>query len=153
VRLVFDRNTLQQGKGVSRSITGVVYFELSPDRQFPCAGWSDFVVVVANWWRAALEQINRGAPADLLFMDGPYQINVVPDGKGLLLRCVERRLQGPHLLHEAVVQTDDFKRELLTFAHNVSVACRDAGIESMDLDELRKHRSALWLVLPVTDRG
>ena len=137
MRIVFDPNTLQQSK--RGAVTGVVYFEFSLDVQFPIAGWNDFVIVVANSWRDALEQIGDGqAEADLRFMDGPYWITAVSRGKNLLLRCIEDR-RGASLLCEVVLQADDLKRELLTFARNVSVACKAAGINSADLDELRRH--------------
>jgi hypothetical protein len=94
---------------------------------------------VANWWRGALEKIVEGqAEADLRFMDGPYWITAVSQVTNLLLRCIEDH-QGAGPVHEVGVQVDDLKRELLTFARDVSVACKAAGIESADLDELRCH--------------
>jgi hypothetical protein len=137
MRILFEPNTLQRSK--RGSVTAVVYFGFSPDLQFPVAGWNDFVVVVANWWRAALKQISEGqAEADFLFMDGPYWITAVSRGTNLLLRCIEDR-QGAGLVYEVVVQMDNLKRELITFAHDVSIACKAAGIESADLVELRRH--------------
>jgi hypothetical protein len=86
-----------------------------------------------------LEQISQGqAEADLRFMDGPYWITAVSQGTNLLLRCIEDR-RDAGLLYEVVVQVDDLKRELLTFARDISVACKAAGIESADLDELWCH--------------
>jgi hypothetical protein len=46
MRVLFDHDTLRQGK--RGSVTGIVYFEFSPEVQFPEAGWNDFVIVVAN---------------------------------------------------------------------------------------------------------
>jgi len=137
MRIRFDANTLHQSK--MGSVTGVVYFEFGPDLQFPDAVWSDFVVVVANWWRAALEQISKGqAEADFLFMDGPYWITAVSQGRKLKLRCIDNH-RDAGLVCEVVVQMNDLKRELNTFARDVSVACKAAGIESPDLDELRSN--------------
>ena len=80
MRIIFEPNTLRQSRRRG-SVTGVVYFEFSTDRQFPVAGWNDFVVVVANWWRAALEQLREGrAEVDFLFMDGPGWITAVSGG-------------------------------------------------------------------------
>jgi hypothetical protein len=71
-------------------------------------------------------------------MDGPYRITAVSQGATLLLRCIEdRRDAGP--VYEIVVKADDLKRELLTFASDVSVACKAARFESADLDQLRRH--------------
>ena len=137
MRVLFDPDTLRQGK--RGSVTGVVYFEFSPEVQFPVAGWNDFVIIVASWWRAALEQISHGqAEAELRFMDGPYWITAVPQGTNLRLLCIEDR-RDVGLVYEVVVQVEDLKRELRTFARDLSVACKAAGIESADLDELRCH--------------
>jgi hypothetical protein len=137
MRILFDPNTLQQSK--MGSVTGVVYFEFNPDLQFPTAGWNDFVVVVANWWRVALEQISEGqAEADFRFMDGPYWITAVSQGTNLLLRCIEDR-RGAGLVYEVVVHVDDLRREVITFCRDVSLACKAAGIESADVDKVRHH--------------
>lgn len=135
--IVFEPDTLRQSK--MGSVTGVVYFVFGPGVQFPIAGWNDFVVVVANWWRVALDKISsEQAEVDLLFMDGPYRITAISLGTKLLLRCIEDR-QGAGLVHEIVVVAADLKRELHTFASNVSAACKAVGIDSADLDELRRH--------------
>jgi hypothetical protein len=46
VRICFDPGTLRQSR--SGSITGVVYFEFGPERQFPSPGWNDFVSAAAE---------------------------------------------------------------------------------------------------------
>jgi hypothetical protein len=135
VRIFFDPNTLHQSK--TGSVTGVVYFEFSPDQQFPGVGWNDFVVVVANWWMAAMEELIEGqAEVHFRFMDGPYWITAISKGTFLRFHCNEDTW-GADRSCEVVVQIDDLKRELLTFARNVSAACKRAGIESSDLDPLR----------------
>jgi len=52
-----------------------VYFDFD-GVQFPVAGWNDFVVVVTNWWLAALDWLVRDVVTEikLCFMDGPYWI-------------------------------------------------------------------------------
>ncbi len=120
------------------SVTGVVYFDFGSDRQFPSAGWSDFVVVISSWWLVALEELVQGTvESDLLFMDGPYRIAAVTREPGILLRCTEVRI-GAGVLYEVAVGVEDLKRELMIFARHVSNACEDANIQSADLDVLRK---------------
>jgi hypothetical protein len=115
----------------------VVYFEFSPDRQFPSLGWSDFVVVLASWWMVALNEITNGvSEATLQFMDGPYWITVVRKEGGLLLRCTEDR-RGAGILHECRLRLDDLTGEIFNFARNVSEACKLAEISSIDLDNMR----------------
>jgi len=58
LRICFDPGTLHRSR--SGSITGVVYFEFSPGRQFRSLGWNDFVVVLASWWMVALKEIIEG---------------------------------------------------------------------------------------------
>jgi|SRR6478609_7355523 len=137
MRIVFDANTLHQSK--MGSITGVVYFDFGAEQQFPVAGWSDFVAVVASWWLAALEAFSRAKTEVLLrFMDGPYWITAVAqEGSTVLLRCtVDRR--GARVVHEAIVQAAELQEELTSFARAVSNACARACIESPDLDNVRR---------------
>jgi hypothetical protein len=138
MRIVFDPNTLHQSK--MGSVTGVVYFDFGAKRQFPVTGWSDFVIVVVNWWLAALDCISHGGmETELRFMDGPYWIAVVAqEGANLLLRCTEDR-RDAGVVYEVVVGVGDLRRELTDLAGEVSQACARAGIESADLDHLRRH--------------
>jgi hypothetical protein len=135
VRISFDPSTLRQGR--SGSITGVVYFEFSPERQFPSPGWSDFVVVLAAWWMSALKEITEGAlEVKLRFMDGPYWITVVAQEGELLLRCTEDR-RGAGVVYELRVKLNDLTGEIFAFARKVSDACKTAGISSVDVDSMR----------------
>jgi hypothetical protein len=136
MRIVFDPNALHQSK--KGSVTGVVYFDFGANRQFPVAGWDDFVVVVANWWIAALRQIVEGQiTAEFYFMDGPYRITAVSQEASLLLRCIEDRSDAGEV-YTVAVEMRDLERELITFARAVLSACEKAAIESTDLDLLRR---------------
>jgi len=138
MRIVFDPNTLHQSK--MGSVTGVVYFDFGGKRQFPGAGWSDFVIVIVNWWLAALDRIYQGdVETQLRFMDGAYRIVVVAqEGASLLLRCIEDRRDGEDV-YEVIVGLRDLRCELIDLASKVSQACASVGIESVDLDHLRRH--------------
>jgi hypothetical protein len=135
VRISFDPSTLHQSR--LGSITGVVYFEFDPERQFPSLGWNDFVVVLASWWMVALKEITEGASeVKLRFMNGPYWITVVSQEGELLLRCTEDR-RGAGVMYELRVKLSDLTGEIFTFARKVSNACKTAGISSVDLDNMR----------------
>jgi hypothetical protein len=135
VRISFDPSTLRQSR--LGSISGVVYFEFNPERQFPSLGWNDFVVVLASWWMVALKEITEGASeVKLRFMDGPYWITVVSQEGELLLRCTEDR-RGAGVVYELRVKLSDLTGEIFTFARKVSDACKTAGINSVDLDNMR----------------
>src|SRR5262245_54115149 len=133
VRIVFDPTTLHQSR--MGSITAIVFFDLGPDKQFPGIGWNDFVVVVASWWLAAVEQVARGAlRAELRFMDGPYWITILrAEGSAVRLQCYEERTT-PQVVNETVVNIEDLSRELREFSSAVSLACARVHFESPDLD-------------------
>jgi hypothetical protein len=115
----------------------VVYFEFSPERQFPSPGWNDFVVVLASWWMVALKEITEGASeVKLRFMDGPYWISVVSQEGRLLPRCTEDH-RGAGVVYELRAKLGDLTWEIFTFAREVSDACKTAGISSLDLDNMR----------------
>jgi hypothetical protein len=135
VRICFDPSTLHQSR--SGSVTGVVYFELDPERQFPGPGWSDFVVVLASWWMVALKKIADGtSEVELRFMDGPYWITVASQEGALLLRCMEDN-QDARVVYELRVKLNDLTGEIFSFARKLSDACKAAGIRSVDLDNMR----------------
>lgn len=103
------------------------------------AGWNDFVIVVANWWMAALQQIVEGqTAAEFRFMDGPYWITAVPQDANLLLRCIEDRPDVGEV-YTVVVEVRDLQRELNTFSRALSDACEKAAVQSTDLDQWRRH--------------
>ena len=137
MRIVFDADTLGQRRPRG-SVTGVVYFDFGAGRQFPCAGWNDFVVVLSNWWRAAFDELLHGqSSAELLFMEGPHGITAIDQGRArLLLRC--RNGRDDAATFEAAVGLGDLARELARLDEDVSRACASAGIESDDLDDLRR---------------
>lgn len=137
MRLIFDSSTIHQSR--MGSVTGVVYFDFDAEHQFPAAGWNDFVVVLANWWLVALDQITSTQKETILrFMDGPYWIAAIAqEGSRLLLRCTEDR-QGVRVVHETIVEAGDLKREVTGFGRAVARACAGSGIGSADLDKLKK---------------
>ena len=49
---------------------------------FPDGEWTDFPVVVLNWWITAVLEASRKENGDfkLLFMDGPYAVNCHKEG-------------------------------------------------------------------------
>lgn len=120
-------------------MTGVVYFDFGTDRKFPAAGWNDFVIVILNWWFAALGQLSQGEKkVDLRFMDGPYWITAIAKGRDLILRCIEDR-RGAGEPYEVVVGLEDLRSELMSFAYRLSSACTRANISSDELVQLRKY--------------
>lgn len=140
MRIVFDESTLEQGNNASRSITGVLYFDFG-GYSFPGERWNDFVVVIATWWLDALEKLERGVDheAVLRFMDGPYWITLTRhDNNAALLRCTEDR-RGAGVVHEEYIDLPVFTAQVRRIARQVASACHRSGIESSDVDALRRY--------------
>lgn len=136
MRIVFDSTSLHQSK--RGAVTGVVHFDFEGDCQFPVAGWNDFVVVVAGWWFAALQEIDaHTGNVALRFMDGSYSITVIPsEGDTVLLRCVEDR-SGAGVIAEYATGRRELAAEIRNLAASVFNACRERGIQSPDLERIR----------------
>ena len=140
MRIVFDESTLEQGDNASRSITGVLYFDFG-GFSFPMERWNDFVVVITAWWLEALEKLEQGADREVVlrFMDGPYWITVTwQRGEPLLLRCTEDRREAG-IVHEEYVNLPEFTAHVRRVARQVASACSRNGIESTDVDTLRRY--------------
>ncbi len=139
MRVVFDPASLHQSS--RGAITAVVYFDFGADQQFPVAGWNDFVVVVAGWWLAGLQEL-AGASSEvkLRFMDGPYWITVTrQDSDTVCLRCTEDR-SGADAPGEFVTSWKEFSTEVRSLADDVLQSCANQGFQSPDLQKLRPAR-------------
>lgn len=135
---MFDETTLKQSSSVSRSITGVVYWEFG-DFCFPAERWDDFAVVITTWWLDALHRLDRGIDSDveLFFMDGPYHLAATRvSSEDVKLRCIERRRTGL-MRHEEVVKLVDVREQVGRLAREVAAACTRASMQSSDLDKLK----------------
>jgi hypothetical protein len=135
---MFDESTLHQSK--NGSITGVVYCDFG-GVLFPDDRWNDFVVVVATWWLAALDRLERGAEREVVlqFMDGPYSIALTrQDANAILLRCTESRRNGG-VLHEEHMELPELAAQVRRLARQVASACSRNGFKSSDVDTLKRH--------------
>jgi hypothetical protein len=140
MRIAFDPSTLVQGSNLSRSVTGVIYFDFD-GFCFPDEQWSDFPVVITAWWLEALEKLERGFEREvkLYFMDGPYWMTVTrQDGDDVQIRCIEDRTGGG-VVHEEMVSLQDFSKQLRRVARQVASACQRNRFESSDVDNLRRY--------------
>lgn len=141
MRLVFDEKTLEQNDNLSRSITGVVYFELD-GAHFPAEGWNDFVVVITSWWLEALAALERGEKESVLrFMDGPYWIALAKlDRNTVLARYVEDR-RDAGVPYEEAIDFSDLLSQVRALGRQVLSACARRGMTSNDVDALKGHLS------------
>src|SRR5213595_3106402 len=99
----------------SGSITGAIWLH-ADDIAFPETDWNDFVVVVLGWWTNEAAALIAGGKTrgELMFMDGPFSVSIVPHGDAWKLDCFRRKRNGTALEHsfltEAVVLADALVR-------------------------------------------
>lgn len=139
MKINFDANSLHQSR--SGMITGIAFVTTRDGSHFPCDGWSDFVVILANWW---LDAMNRLKSAEdvirLQFMDGPYWIEVVANGNHVKISFVDDHSPRTY------VNSYDFDRgclaaEIASFSKDVWEGCKERSFESGDVLKLRTNLS------------
>ena len=104
-------------------------------------GWNDFIVVVLDWWAAAILRLlhNDNGRERVHFMDGPYAVELSQSSSGKLqLRmCV-----GASGGREVAVGEADVRRfvgELSTQSRQLLEECRLRGWWSLDAEGLASH--------------
>ena len=108
-------------------ITGKIYFQFG-EKTFPESDWNDFVVVMLCWWLKAVIQMIDGIKenAELLFMDGPFSVRILTQGRDRWrLECIERRKNvalNPDEIGE-VVEYRTMVESLIMLKSLLSVAC------------------------------
>jgi hypothetical protein len=133
MQIHFQETSIHQGR--LGSIAGVVFIDFD-GTYFPAEQWSDFPVVLANWWLATLVPLrDAGAPVILRFMDGPYSMSARRSGDLVLLQGVEHR-RADIVRCETRLREIELQRELERFARRVADACAQRRLASPDLDEL-----------------
>lgn len=55
---------------------------------FPEHYWSDFLVVILDWWLYELRPWNNAKELEFLFMDGPCMLVLVQDAAGWKMTCL-----------------------------------------------------------------
>jgi hypothetical protein len=116
------------------SITGVVFIR-GTDRSFPASDWSDFPVVILDWWLEPVSQILQRKTKTWMcrFMEGPLTMQLTQqDGDSWLLTganngCTE---------FEAAVSCRTFIRSLLGAAREILTACGQRRWSNADIDKL-----------------
>ena len=123
------------------AVTGAVYFEVDGEA-FPDEGWSDFVVVVLSWWCEALAELGRGASPTLRFMDGPYAVEVEPDGGSVVVSLRFLR-DGDEARGPATLPAAELRWQVLGAARQLLEYCEREGVGGRDVESLRRGVAAL----------
>ncbi len=137
-----DAATLR--RSAKGSITGTLFVEVG-GQAFPESGWSDFPVVVLGWWlRAVLALQKTNAPASCMFMDGPFECELMAAGPGSwALRLLESRADAVRVVRDGRVGSETVLVALRVAADAVIRSCKERGWSSADVDELHSARGAL----------
>ena len=99
----------------SSSIIGKIYFQIG-DFFFPEEGWDDFAVVILSWWLHAFK--NSETVFSMLFMDGPFEVNVVrSEGKTLELTFIHKEKK----LFIVSCAEEVLKKQLLNAARKILI--------------------------------
>jgi hypothetical protein len=127
--VVVDLSSFEQWR--SGLISGRVCLRFG-DRFFPERDWSDFPVVVLEWW---LGSFDVSAPV-LRFMDGPFRVVLDREaGRACLMR-------EEALVHEVEVDVAGLRRSVRKAARLAVRRCEELGMVSDDVEALRGRLAA-----------
>lgn len=132
--------------GASRA--GVVYAGLRlrlNDVLFPHAEWTDFVVVVLDWWASAALRLLSHAPTtvEIRFMEGPFLVEVQAQIDGAWrLKLVETKCPSV-VIAEGIVDALPLIRSIWSTSDDALALCRQRGWWSSDAESLDRALSLL----------
>ena len=125
VSVHIDLASIRQSK--SGSIMGRIAFRFG-DLWFPEVDWSDFPVVILEWWLSALD----GGGQELLFMDGPF--SVILDRAARAARLIWGEVPGT-AVH---VDFDELLRSVQRAARSAIKRCDELAVTGPDVEALRQ---------------
>lgn len=117
---------------------------------FPHTEWTDFNVVVLQWWAAAAIRLLRGEQhtVEVRFMEGPFLVTIEDRGKRTWgLKLVEAGLRTD-VKAEATVEALPLIRSILSASDAVLALCRERRWWSSDADTLVRSLAQLKSVCP-----
>ena len=125
INLVIDGPLVRTASGL---VSGYIYFRSSDGWAFPEHQWSDFPVVVLQWWREAVQE--ESSDIVLRFMDGPFEVKIRNvDGRDRLT-FLQRTVQGPQVIREAQIIHADCIRMILAACNHAAALLSQAGYPS-----------------------
>lgn len=137
VRLAIEVEPDRLTRSRSGAVAGPIWFR-SGQVDFPDPGWSDFPVVVLEWWLRSLAQPLSDPTIALRFMDGPVQVVLRDEERTGVLRAHGRRDSSS----QEIPLGDTSRRELLEAlaiaGHRIVRACEDRGWIDRDVISLRR---------------
>ncbi len=101
---------------------------------FPDSQWTDFAIIVLNWWISAILEIHQKENADFVlhFMDGPYYVNCCKHGKDVHMSCIEDKKHKTTIC-ECDIEFNELVHELIDVSTKIIQT-----VERHDFAELRE---------------
>ena len=113
---------------------GVIYIKIN-DFLFPQNNWTDFIVIILNWWLCNIEAIKRKRrkTGKFCFMDGPYVVKLKKseNDKIKLKFCDHYKL-----VIEYEFSIDEIMKEILMKSSEIIEFVKSNKWESKDIDSL-----------------
>lgn len=125
-------------RSASGALIGTLYLKLG-DRCFPDVAWSDFVVVVLEWWCSALQRLHQGesGPVTVPFMDGPYRVELELLANGRLdVTLLMSGARHDQEIDRAMIDGNQLTHSVIIAARAALRECRERGWGSRDIDAL-----------------
>ena len=100
---------------------------------FPSNQWTDFAIIVLNWWISAIIENykKKNAKFKLFFMDGPYYVECLKHGSVVHLSFIEEK-KLKQTICEGDVEIEVLVAELISVSSEIIQA-----IKKHDFGELR----------------
>jgi hypothetical protein len=136
VELIVPREALRLD--ANQALRGTIFFRKG-SIEFPTNDWDDFVVVLLEWWLRALMPIVRGeeASAELLFMEGPYQVNVEAISPTMIVLQFLDRSSSEFMESDQAQQTlSDLIHQICDASDIVIDRAKGIDLQNRDLDRL-----------------
>lgn len=111
---------------------------------FPSQSWDDFVIPILTDWSRRLGDYLNGMTSEIIlkFMDGPYLVKIAKQKDGALLTCA-KKTGKEHNIMVCYVDVPAFFRSVIESAHAIDMAVENAGIDDMDIADLRAELSRI----------
>jgi hypothetical protein len=137
--VMLDISAAHMNVPANRNIVAPIWLELDRDA-FPHDHWTDFPVIILSWWASAARILLTGADsADLLFMDGPWKVNLVRKNSVVAVAtAVEDLTIGPRICKSFLVNIVEVGKEISRAAKDLSDRFPEIGSFSPDVLTLRR---------------
>jgi hypothetical protein len=119
------------------SITGIVWVS-NGAVDFPGKAWSDFPVVILSWWCDQTNELTGvGSSAKFLFMDGPFEIQMISEGASSLRVQFIERDNSSERLGVFTTSIENWNDALRAAIATTLAECERRGWSTSDTERLR----------------